>query len=166
MGIALFDSQWSDFTSTKTGPSAILVGEYVAAFRRGPAGGAVLLAGGLAVAATLTVPTRIAGVRAFLNTPRAGARAMSQLWPAGHLWFDGAWPHDPTPGAHALLAMIRELQPGILINNRTGLQGDFDTPEQLHAPGRASAPGKPALRPRNAGGGIISATGCGRRPRR
>jgi alpha-L-fucosidase len=29
-----------------------------------------------------------------------------------------------------LLALTRELQPGILVNNRLGIPGDFVTPEQ------------------------------------
>lgn len=33
-------------------------------------------------------------------------------------------------GADALLAMVRELQPGILVNDRLGIPGDFVTPEQ------------------------------------
>ncbi len=32
--------------------------------------------------------------------------------------------------AEKLTRMMRKLQPGIIINNRTGLPGDFDTPEQ------------------------------------
>ena len=32
--------------------------------------------------------------------------------------------------AERLTRMVRELQPGILINNRASLPGDFDTPEQ------------------------------------
>ncbi|TWD82897.1 alpha-L-fucosidase [Kribbella amoyensis] len=41
-----------------------------------------------------------------------------------------------------LLAMARELQPGILVNNRLGLgQGDFTTPEQVQPPGNEVAAG-------------------------
>ena len=46
------------------------------------------------------------------------------------LWFDGLrHPAEDWDGAR-LLRRIRELQPGILINDRCGLPGDFDTPEQ------------------------------------
>ncbi|GAA1519104.1 alpha-L-fucosidase [Kribbella lupini] len=38
-------------------------------------------------------------------------------------------------GAEELLAMVRELQPGILVNDRTGLPGDFVTPEQYQPSG-------------------------------
>ncbi len=48
------------------------------------------------------------------------------------LWFDGLdsprelWKNTPAES----FAIVRRLQPGILLNNRGGLPGDFDTPEQ------------------------------------
>src|ERR1700729_2134218 len=49
-------------------------------------------------------------------------------------WFDAAWWggmfNADMWDAERLTRMIRVLQPGILINNRAGLPGDFDTPEQ------------------------------------
>jgi len=49
-------------------------------------------------------------------------------------WFDALYWEGMFPAymwdSEALTRMIRELQPGIIINNRTGLPGDFDTPEQ------------------------------------
>ncbi len=49
-------------------------------------------------------------------------------------WFDAlTWGGMFTPemwDAEHLTRMIRELQPGIIINNRASLPGDFDTPEQ------------------------------------
>jgi alpha-L-fucosidase len=38
-------------------------------------------------------------------------------------------------GAEELLTMVRELQPDILVNDRTGLPGDFITPEQYQPAG-------------------------------
>ncbi len=47
------------------------------------------------------------------------------------LWFDGQWERTMEEWkAPELAAMIRELQPGILINDRLSGQGDFTTPEQ------------------------------------
>jgi alpha-L-fucosidase len=47
------------------------------------------------------------------------------------MWYDGWWPFDGEGWqAEKLNAMVRELQPGILVNGRCGLPGDFDTPEQ------------------------------------
>lgn len=49
-------------------------------------------------------------------------------------WFDASYWGGMFPAemwdAENLTRMIRELQPGILINNRAGLPGDYDTPEQ------------------------------------
>jgi alpha-L-fucosidase len=46
------------------------------------------------------------------------------------LWFDGLGGSAQDWDAENLFKMIRSLQPGILINNRCGLDGDFGTPEQ------------------------------------
>jgi alpha-L-fucosidase len=55
------------------------------------------------------------------------------------MFFDFTYPHDrgglPGKGPDAwasedLLALTRELQPGILVNNRLGIPGDYVTPEQ------------------------------------
>jgi len=50
------------------------------------------------------------------------------------LWFDNLRPVAPESAklwdAENLFKMARELQPHLIINNRCGLPGDFDTPEQ------------------------------------
>jgi alpha-L-fucosidase len=47
------------------------------------------------------------------------------------IWFDGQWEHSPQEWRAAeLAAMIRELQPEIVINDRLP-GGDYDTPEQF-----------------------------------
>lgn len=48
------------------------------------------------------------------------------------LWADFSWPKRGAEDwqSERLLEMVRELQPDILVNNRTGLRGDFTTPEQ------------------------------------
>lgn len=49
-------------------------------------------------------------------------------------WFDACWWGGMFTAdmwdAESLTRMVRELQPGIIINNRASLPGDFDTPEQ------------------------------------
>jgi alpha-L-fucosidase len=56
------------------------------------------------------------------------------------IWFDGQWEHTPDEWrAVDLAAMIRELQPGIVINDRLP-GGDYDTPEQFVP---AQAPERP-----------------------
>jgi alpha-L-fucosidase len=47
------------------------------------------------------------------------------------IWFDGQWERTADEWrAEELASMIRELQPGILINDRLSKQGDYATPEQ------------------------------------
>ncbi|HYL75689.1 MAG TPA: alpha-L-fucosidase [Bryobacteraceae bacterium] len=47
------------------------------------------------------------------------------------LWYDVSWPLKPEGWESAKMnAMVRELQPDIIINNRSGLPEDFATPEQ------------------------------------
>jgi alpha-L-fucosidase len=49
-------------------------------------------------------------------------------------WFDAAWWGGMFTSemweSEKLTRMVRELQPGIIINNRASIPGDFDTPEQ------------------------------------
>ncbi len=44
------------------------------------------------------------------------------------------WTTKETWDAEGLIKMIREINPDIIINNRTGLPGDTQTPEQTHTP--------------------------------
>lgn len=46
------------------------------------------------------------------------------------IWFDGLGGKAVDWDSERLLAMIHELQPGVIINNRGGLPADYDTPEQ------------------------------------
>ncbi len=55
------------------------------------------------------------------------------------LWFDGGWERKPEQWkAKDLEALARELQPGILLNDRLPTVGDFETPEQF-VPAQAPA---------------------------
>jgi alpha-L-fucosidase len=47
--------------------------------------------------------------------------------------------------SESLVAMVRELQPGILINNRSEMPGDFHTPEQVQPRGWVQVDGKPVV---------------------
>jgi alpha-L-fucosidase len=46
------------------------------------------------------------------------------------IWFDGLGGSAKDWDSVNLIKMIRELQPGVIINNRAGLPADHDTPEQ------------------------------------
>jgi alpha-L-fucosidase len=51
------------------------------------------------------------------------------------VWFDGGWERTPEEWRAAeFVALIRALQPGIVINDRLPGQGDYDTPEQFIPP--------------------------------
>lgn len=57
------------------------------------------------------------------------------------IWFDGQFEHKPADWkVEEMGAMVRQLQPGIKINDRLYGQGDFDTPEKF-------IPAKPPSRP-------------------
>jgi alpha-L-fucosidase len=47
------------------------------------------------------------------------------------LWYDVAWPLDPAGWeSEKMNEMVFKIQPGIVVNNRNRLPGDFSTPEQ------------------------------------
>jgi alpha-L-fucosidase len=143
-GFCLFDSAVSDLSSAKTGAGRDLLREYVDAFR----------AAGLHVGIYYSLadwqwpayfqgPKRDPdGFARFLEYTHAQVRELcSNYGMIDILWFDGAWPHTPEVWrAAGLLEMIRSLQPNILINDRTGLPGDFDSPEQHILGGVATRP--------------------------
>jgi alpha-L-fucosidase len=56
---------------------------------------------------------------------------MTQYGKIDILWYDGSWPHSAEDWHSVKLNdMVRSLQPGIIINNRSGLPADLETPEQ------------------------------------
>lgn len=67
---------------------------------------------------------------------------LSNYGPVGVIWFDGDWEHTVdelrSPEVNAL---IRSLQPDVIINNRNRLPEDFSTPEQ-NIPARALPGGR------------------------
>ncbi len=46
------------------------------------------------------------------------------------IWFDGLGGKPEDWDAENLIKMVRRLQPHVIINNRAGLEADYDTPEQ------------------------------------
>lgn len=57
---------------------------------------------------------------------------LTNYGPIDIFWFDGGWERTPDQWrAKELEALIRGLQPGILINDRLPTVGDFETPEQF-----------------------------------
>lgn len=143
-GFSLFDSQVSDFTAPKTAAKRDLVRAYVEACHRG----------GMRVGFYYSLLDW--RYEAYFRGPQKDPEGWAKLVEYVHaqvrelctnygkidiLWYDGGWPYTAEDWRSAELnAMVRSLQPEILINNRSLLPEDFDTPEQ-HI--RASAPGRP-----------------------
>ena len=141
-GFCLFDSQVSDFTSVKTAAKRDLVAGYIDACRR-----AGMKIGFYYSLLDWRWPAYFAGPHddpegwaEFLAYVHAQVRELcTRYGKIDLLWYDGAWPYAAEAWQSAELnAMVRELQSGILINNRSRLPEDFDTPEQQIAPSEPS----------------------------
>jgi len=137
-GYSLFDSQVSDFTAPKTAAKRDLIAEYVKACRK-----AGMKIGFYYSLLDWRWP-------AYWDGPDKDPQAWRKLVEYVHaqvrelctrygkidvLWYDGSWPHSAEAWQSAKLnAMVRQLQPHIIINNRSGLPEDFGTPEQHITP--------------------------------
>ena len=142
-GYSLFDSHVSDFTSVKTAARRDFAAEYVRACHR-----AGMRVGFYYSLLDWRWPAYLAGPQ---KDPKGFAKLVeyvhaqvrelcTQYGKIDVLWYDGGWPHDAKAWRSAELnAMVRELQPRIIINNRSQLPEDLDTPEQHIA---ASKPGR------------------------
>jgi len=143
-GFCLFDSKASDFTSVKTAAKRDFVKEYVDACRKHN------MRVGLYYS---LLDWRFPGYfdrkkypesfEAMVKQAHQQVRElMTNYGKIDILWYDGGWIPDSdvvkdTPvlwRSEELNTMVRELQPDIIINNRSGLPEDFDTPEQHTTP--------------------------------
>lgn len=140
-GFCLFDTKTTDFNSVRTGAGRDLVAEYVSAFRsEGLHVGLYHSIMSWQFPAIFTGPgTDPAGWEAMVaQTHQQVLELMTFYGKIDMLWYDGCF----VPGVQDSLlqarwwrtrelnAMVRSLQPGILINDRSGPAEDFDTPEQ------------------------------------
>lgn len=143
-GFLLWDSQMSDYNAARHGPGRDLVREYVAAAREF----------GLKVGLYYSLndwhhPDGVrclkdeAARRRFVDYTHGCVRElMTHYGKIDILWYDGAW---PLPNAAAwesdkMNAMVRQLQPRIVINDRSLTPEDFSTPEGHIRP---APPGRP-----------------------
>lgn len=146
-GFCLFDSKASDFTSVKTAAKRDFVAEYAEAVRKA----------GLKVGFYYSLlDWRFPGYHDSKAHPESAEalveqvhaqvkELMSNYGKVDMLWYDGGWVPGVENiaefwGAKELNDMVRSLQPHIIINNRSGLQEDLDTPEQ-HVTASASGRG-------------------------
>lgn len=140
-GFALFDSAVSEFTSVKTAAGRDFVREFVDACRRhGLRIGLYVSIMDWQFPACGTGPQKDpAGWEAMVRQTHEQVRElMTNYGQIDMVWYDGCM--VPGIGDPALLekfwrtkalnAMVRRLQPGILINDRAALPEDFATPEQ------------------------------------
>ncbi|MFA6929736.1 MAG: alpha-L-fucosidase [Lentisphaeria bacterium] len=141
-GFCLFDSKCSDFTSVHCAAKRDIVAEYVTALRKA----------GLKVGLYYSLldwrfpgyfaPDRFPESRqALLHQVHEQVRElMSNYGPIDLLEYDGGWDAKAKSDKESkiafwrsreLNAMVRSLQPQIIINNRSGADEDIDTPEQM-----------------------------------
>ncbi|PIZ18266.1 alpha-L-fucosidase [Candidatus Desantisbacteria bacterium CG_4_10_14_0_8_um_filter_48_22] len=137
-GFCLWDSKVSDFTSVKTAAKRDFVKDYVEACRRRD------IKVGLYYS---LIDWRFPGLYEGMQKNPASNEAMvkqahdqvrelmTDYGKIDILWFDGLWfPwHVPDMPVYwrskELVAMVRKLQPQIIINDRSALPEDFTTPE-------------------------------------
>jgi len=136
-GFCLFDSQASDFTASKTGPKRDLVGEFAeACHSAGMRMGFYYSLEDWRFPGQLPhLPVKEASVyEPMVEQAHAQVREIcSNYGKVDVLWYDGGFPAGIWK-SEALNRMVRELQPEILINDRSGLPGDFATPENVFTP--------------------------------
>ncbi|MGH7146093.1 MAG: alpha-L-fucosidase [Planctomycetota bacterium] len=155
-GFALWDTAVSDFKAPNTPCGKDLLAPMVAAFRREN-----LRVGfyhslldwhhpefpidplhplrDLPEAVKLNRRRDVAKYRAFLHAQTR--ELLTGFGPIDLLWFDFSYSKNRHRGLHgkgqqewgseALLKLVRDLQPRIMVNNRLELDGDFSTPEQF-----------------------------------
>ncbi|MEI8195689.1 MAG: alpha-L-fucosidase [Phycisphaerae bacterium] len=144
-GFCLYDSQLTDYTAVQRGPKRDLVREVVESCRKR----------GLKIGLYHTLNdwhTSPDATDALEDYTRRGSKGatyqqfiryvhgqireiMSNYGRIDLMWYDGWWPFDGAGWqGQKLNAMVRKLQPQILINNRNALPGDFGTPEQHATP--------------------------------
>ena len=132
-GFCHFDSKLTDYCAPKQGPGRDLVKEYVEAAR----------AEGLRVGFYYSLmdwhhpdgarcATDEAARRRFVDYIHGQIRELlTNYGKIDMLWYDVAWPLDAKGWeSEKMNAMVFQLQPDIIVNNRNKLEGDFTTPEQ------------------------------------
>src|ERR1051325_6461315 len=132
-GFCHFDSKLTDYTAVKQGPGRDLVKEYVDAAR----------AEGLRVGFYYSLmdwhhpdggkcKTDEAARRRFVDYIHGQVKELvSNYGKLDILWYDVAWPLDAKGWESVEMnTMVRKILPDIIINNRSKIPEDFDTPEQ------------------------------------
>jgi alpha-L-fucosidase len=132
-GFCNFDTKTTNYNAAKTGPGRDLVKEYLDAAR-----GEGLRAGLYFSLMDWHHPdgarckTDEAARRRFVDYVHAQARELcTNYGKLDVLWYDVNWPLSAAGWeSEKLNKMVRGLQPDIILNDRSGIPEDFDTPEQ------------------------------------
>ena len=132
-GFCLFDSKLTDYCAPRQGPGRDLVKEYVEAAR-----GEGMRVGFYYSLMDWHHPdgarcaTDDAARRRFVDYIHGQIRELlTNYGKIDVLWYDVAWPLKAAGWeSEKMNAMVFQLQPEIIVNNRNGLEGDFATPEQ------------------------------------
>jgi alpha-L-fucosidase len=132
-GFCHFDSKLTNYCAPKQGPGRDLVKEYVEAAR----------AEGMRVGFYYSLmdwhhpdgarcATDEAARRRFVDYIHGQIHELlSNYGKIDVLWYDVSWPLDAAGWeSEKMNAMVFQLQPEIIVNNRNKLDGDFSTPEQ------------------------------------
>ena len=133
-GFCLFDSKVSDFTSVKSAAGRDLIAEFAAACHKAgmPLGFYYSLVD-WRFPGVLPHGTRLDDHTYKAMVDQAHAQVRELLTNYGKvdiLWYDMLVPYDPQLWRTGdLNKMARQLQPGIIINDRAGVSADFGTPE-------------------------------------
>ena len=147
-GFCLFDTRHTDFNSVRATPHARdLVGEYAEACRsEGLRVGLYYSIGDWSspyhAAVTSGDASQVDALREFIHGQVE--ELLTNYGRIDVLWYDGAFYDGQHFTAESMRAqelndMARAMQPGILINPRAGVPGDFDTAENVFEP---SGPGR------------------------
>ena len=141
-GFSLFDTKSSEFNSVKRGPKRDLVAEYVKACRKYnmKIGFYYSLVDWRWKVVYQGPEKNPEGWKKLVKYVHSQVKElMTNYGKIDILWFDGNFYVNKRRTVHTqpqdwdaknLIKMVRKLQPEIIINNRTGLPEDFDTPEQ------------------------------------
>ncbi|MDR3717658.1 MAG: alpha-L-fucosidase [Bryobacteraceae bacterium] len=132
-GFCNFDTKTTNYNAAKTGPGRDLVKEYLDAAR-----GEGLRAGLYFSLMDWHHPDGArcmsdeAARRRFVDYVHAQARELcTNYGKLDVLWYDVNWPLSAAGWeSEKMNKMVRGLQPDIILNNRSGIPEDFDTPEQ------------------------------------
>ncbi len=132
-GFRMYDTELTDYCSTKTLAKRDFVAEIIAAARKH----------GLKIGlyhtlnnwydkpdATDALEDKVKYQKFIDNTFARIKELLTKYNPIDILWYDGWWPFNAKGWkAEKMNEMARSIQPHIIINGRNGLPGDFSTPE-------------------------------------